>query len=46
MLVLLYPFAEFPLPLGGKLHLYIAEGLSVMMGTLQRNFLPSVQRSF
>lgn len=35
--------AEFPLPLQGKLLLYIAEGVSVMMGTLQRNFLPSVQ---
>lgn len=43
MFILLYPSAVFPLHLKGKLLLYIAEGVSVMMGTLQRNFLPSVQ---
>lgn len=43
MLVVLYPSAEFSLPLKGKLLLYTAEGLSVMMGASQRNFLPSVQ---
>lgn len=43
MLVVLYPSAEFSLPLKGKLLLYTAEGLSVMMGASQRNFLPSVR---
>lgn len=44
LFILLYPSsAEFPLPLKGKLLLCIAEGVSVTMGTLQRNFLPSVQ---
>lgn len=36
-------FATFPLPLKGRLLLYTAEGASVVMGTLQRRFLPSVQ---
>lgn len=44
MFILLYPSsALFPLLLKGKLPLYTAEEVSVMMGTLQRNFLPSVQ---
>lgn len=44
MFILLYPSsAVFPLLLKGKLPLYIAEEVFVMMGTLQRNFLPSVQ---
>jgi len=35
MFILLYlSSAEFPLPLKGKLLLYTAEGVSVMMGTL------------
>lgn len=43
MLVVLYPSAEFSLSLKGKLLLYMAEGVSVMMGALQRNFLLSVR---